>query len=108
MTEPAPEPAAEPVPEAAHVGHFAHWFAEHVAPDVSDIRIKAENAAAKGDKALAYLKAHASNAAEMAALLAEVVKTAAPGDAASGRVAKAEAIAMEAARIATDVLAGGM
>lgn len=109
MSETAPEtpPGVTPEPEVARTAsHLTLWLEQHVTPDIADIRGKAENASTAAGKAVAASKAHAPLIADMAQLLSEVVKTTAPGDAV--KVAKAEGIAVEAARIATELLAGGM
>ena len=55
MSEPTPESTPEPEPKAEHINHFVAWFAEHIAPDVADIRIKTENTAARMEKLEALL-----------------------------------------------------
>lgn len=100
-----------PTPEQeGPIGRFAAWAEKHIAPDVADIKTAVAGLEASGEQALTYLEAHAANAQQLAALLVDVVKVVDPADAtvAAALVARAEAVAAEAARIAQEVLGKGV
>lgn len=122
--QPAPtqsplSPDHAPVPETPEGGPLTHLeaaVARHLGPyladiraDLADARVKAGNADIKAEKPLAWLKDHAANAEKMAALIAKLIAAADPAAAStvSGLLPEAEAIAVEAARIAGEILAVG-
>ena len=110
MPESPPEPVPVPVPEAhSPLAHVRAWFEKDVFPEIADIRIRTANADLKAEQALSWLKAHAANAKDLAEFVQEAVKVIDPADdaAAAGLIAKAGEIAVEAARIAEEVLAFG-
>lgn len=99
-TPPAPEPAPVPVPEpeGGPLTHLEAWFAKRLAPDIADIRIKAENALTAARKAAPVLE-------KVAALLEKSVKA---GTLPAEIITEAEALAAEAASVAGDLAGFGL
>jgi hypothetical protein len=92
-------PAAPPEAEAGGpLTHIEHWFAREVAPDIADIRIKAENAITAARKVAPAVQ-------ELASVVTEALKALDPADApaAAGLIARAEAVLAEAVRIGAEI-----
>ena len=98
MTETAPEPVPEPAPDGGPLTHLEQWVARHLAPDIADIRIKAENALGAVRKVTPVL-------AEAVSIIQEAIKTLDPADApaAAALITRAEELAAEAARIGAEL-----
>jgi hypothetical protein len=96
--EPVPEPAPVPAVPGGVMTHIEEWVSRHLAPDIADIRIKAENALGAAGKMAPVLK-------EMASIVQEAVKALDPADApaAASLIARAEAVAAEAAMIGAEL-----
>jgi hypothetical protein len=93
-----PPPAPVPVPEGGPLAHFEAWAAKHIAPDLADIKAKAEGALAGIQKAAPVLE-------KVAALLEKSVRA---GTLPAELVTEAEAVAREAAEVAGDLAAAGL
>ncbi len=102
MSVSAPEPVPVPEPEGAPLTHFEAWVSRHLAPDIADIRIKAENAIIAVRKVQEL-----APALEKLASLAVTIAKADPGIS-PAILADAEEAAGVVARVAPELVALGL
>jgi hypothetical protein len=102
---PGPAPARHAEPPCGLPGHIGQWIAEHVAPEIADIRAKAESAAAKAERVLAAAQAHAANVEAIASLVVKITDAADPAAAPllNALVPEAERALAEAERLAAEL-----
>lgn len=103
MTENTATPAPPPLPATPESHGILARVLEHLAPDIADIRIKAENAIGAAQKLAPVTQ-------EAVSIIQEALKildpAAAPG--AASLIARAEKLAAEAASVAGDLAAFGV